>query len=81
MVLGTATNYAINTIPMLNANFGQWLVTTVYLILVPIITIACWAFLTKRYPPPRDRETRCRECGYILRGISEPRCSECGEVI
>jgi DNA-directed RNA polymerase subunit RPC12/RpoP len=28
-----------------------------------------------------DRETRCRRCGYILRGISEPRCPECGERI
>jgi ABC-type molybdate transport system permease subunit len=28
-----------------------------------------------------DRETRCRKCGYILRGISEPRCPECGERI
>ena len=26
-------------------------------------------------------ETRCRKCGYILRGISEPRCPECGERI
>lgn len=26
-------------------------------------------------------ETLCRQCGYILRGISEPRCPECGEVI
>jgi len=23
----------------------------------------------------------CRKCGYILRGISEPRCPECGERI
>ncbi len=29
----------------------------------------------------RDTETRCRKCGYILRGLSEPRCSECGERI
>ena len=28
-----------------------------------------------------EGETRCRKCGYILRGISEPRCSECGERI
>ena len=30
---------------------------------------------------PRDPETRCRRCGYILRGIPEPRCPECGERI
>ena len=29
----------------------------------------------------RDAECRCRKCGYILRGISEPRCPECGERI
>lgn len=26
-------------------------------------------------------ETRCRRCGYILRGLDVPRCSECGERI
>lgn len=31
--------------------------------------------------PVSDRETRCRKCGYILRGLSEPRCPECGETI
>ena len=33
---------------------------------------------------PKDRldgETRCRKCGYILKGLTEPRCSECGERI
>lgn len=29
----------------------------------------------------RERETCCRRCGYILRGMSEPRCPECGERI
>jgi len=28
-----------------------------------------------------QKETRCRRCGYILRGITEPRCPECGEKI
>lgn len=31
--------------------------------------------------PKDDGECRCRRCGYILKGISEPKCSECGEVI
>ncbi len=30
---------------------------------------------------PIAGETRCRSCGYILRGLTEPRCSECGERI
>jgi len=28
-----------------------------------------------------DDETRCRRCGHILRGLTEPRCPECGERI
>lgn len=28
-----------------------------------------------------DRETRCRKCHYILRGLEEARCPECGERI
>lgn len=28
-----------------------------------------------------DGEMRCRACGHILRGLSEPRCPECGEQI
>jgi hypothetical protein len=30
---------------------------------------------------PGDGQTHCRKCGYILRGLQEPRCSECGEPI
>ncbi len=26
-----------------------------------------------------DDGPRCRRCGYILRGLTEPRCPECGE--
>lgn len=37
--------------------------------------------LTWRKRIRRDSETRCRQCGYILRGITEPRCPECGERI
>ncbi len=31
--------------------------------------------------PTADHESHCRVCGYILRGITEPRCPECGERI
>jgi hypothetical protein len=34
-----------------------------------------------RNGPANQRETCCRQCGYILRGISEPRCPECAERI
>jgi len=45
--------------------------------------IGIYAYLTVRFPPKKEanNETRCRKCGYILRGITEPRCSECGEKI
>jgi hypothetical protein len=44
---------------------------------VPGVVIAVW--LARRCP--LDADCRCRKCGYILRGISEPRCPECGEAI
>jgi hypothetical protein len=44
---------------------------------IVIALLAC-AYLGRR---GRVTETRCRKCGYILRGITEPRCPECGERI
>jgi len=48
-----------------------------------LIAFVVYGLLTRRLGsrPLMDGETRCRECGYILRGISEPRCPECGERI
>ena len=49
-----------------------------------IIPVVIYGILTRRFHPKKhflDGETRCRKCGYILRGITEPRCSECGERI
>jgi ribosomal protein S27AE len=39
--------------------------------------------LYARLEPDRviESETRCRRCGIILRGLTEPRCPECGESI
>lgn len=52
---------------------------------LPTVVIAFTAFgvLTWFLRPRQliDPETRCRRCGYILRGITEPRCPECGERI
>ena len=51
-------------------------------VLPAVVAISVYGILTYRYgPKPIDPETRCRKCGYILRGIPEPRCSECGERI
>lgn len=44
--------------------------------------VGAYALLTHWFGTRReDDETRCRKCGYILRGITEPRCPECGERI
>ena len=44
--------------------------------------IGVYATVTRHWGPrPFERETRCRRCGYILRGLTEPRCPECGESI
>jgi hypothetical protein len=50
---------------------------------VLLIAFAAYGLLTRRLGPrpPSEKETLCRKCGYILRGISEPRCPECGERI
>ena len=47
------------------------------------VAVVAYGLLTRWFAPPcvHDRETRCRNCTYILRGITEPRCPECGERI
>ncbi len=45
----------------------------------PIIATVLAHVLTPR--EKKDGHTRCGKCGYILKGLTEPRCSECGERI
>ncbi len=45
----------------------------------PIIATVLVHMLTPR--EKKDGHTRCGKCGYILKGLTEPRCSECGERI
>lgn len=71
--------------------FTQWmavpwwhLVMQVLTYELPITFLAClMSVITFRliYKPRTDTETRCRKCGYILKGLSKPECPECGEVI
>ena len=57
-------------------------VAIVFFIPILLVSVSICGVLTKKYGPKTyDLETRCRKCGYILRGIPEPRCSECGEKI
>ncbi len=45
----------------------------------PIVATVLAHVLTPR--ETKDGHTRCGKCGYILKGLTEPRCSECGERI
>ena len=45
----------------------------------PIVATVLAHALTPR--EKKDGHTRCGKCGYILKGLTEPRCSECGERI
>lgn len=57
-------------------------IAAVIMLMVAAVGIVVYSILTAYLCPPEpERETRCRKCGYILRGIPEPRCSECGERI
>lgn len=57
-------------------------VSVAYFLPSSLLAVATFGLLSRwRRPYPSDGETRCRRCGYILRGISEPRCPECGERI
>ncbi len=48
--------------------------------LIAAASAGAYAFTTRRWgTTPPDNGTRCRKCGHILRGITEPRCMECGE--
>ncbi len=92
IVAGTVSGFAIYT-GVIQFHFGRpasgipffidWAVAMLGLVIVPqIVAIRAYLALTRRFDPPRRTdESYCRKCGYILRGITEPRCSECGERI
>jgi hypothetical protein len=65
------------------ATLAKWPVALGLRVVGLCMPIALYALVTWLFPAKTgwDRETRCRQCGYILRGISEPRCPECGERI
>ena len=51
-------------------------------VLEPLPGIIAYGILTRNLGPQlSSSEIRCRKCGYILRGLSEPRCPECAEAI
>jgi hypothetical protein len=63
---------------------GAQVLTGVIMDAVPLLAVGFGTYgLTTWAAGQRvgDGETHCRQCGYILRGLSEPRCPECGEAI
>lgn len=51
------------------------------LLIVFLAVVVAVAFYCLTQEQNRRTETRCRRCGYILKGLSKPECPECGEVI
>lgn len=45
-----------------------------------LAALLAYHLLSARRPRP-DGHTRCGPCGYILKGLREPRCPECGRAI
>jgi hypothetical protein len=70
-------------IPTIRNTVWFVLIQVALALILQIIAVAVYGLLTHRYYNRRLNvaETLCRECGYILRGITEPRCPECGERI
>jgi hypothetical protein len=91
VVLGTVSCFALQGIYTLLNNLngttgiglGEWVILFVFFLLPAVVTaVASYGVLTHFFRPNvGPAETRCRKCGHILRGISEPRCPECGERI
>ena len=50
------------------------------LVVTSLTTVVAFYVLGAR-SSPQDGHTYCGHCGYILKGITEPRCPECGERI
>lgn len=68
---------------LLNMARTSWSVPPTYLafaITVTAVASLAWTLVCISHARG-DGETRCRSCGYILRGLTEPRCPECGERI
>ncbi len=52
---------------------------TLAVVALPGMLVALMVY--SRLRGPAIGETRCRACGHLLRGLTEPRCPECGERI
>jgi hypothetical protein len=63
-------------------NFPDMISGIIMVLLLVSIPVGVYSLLMHRYGRGwAGQETVCRKCGYILKGITEPRCPECGERI
>jgi len=74
---------AINTIYEALARYvghaaGDYVILVALTVPAGLVAVATYGLLRRRED---DGYLHCLKCGYILKGISEPRCPECGEVI
>jgi hypothetical protein len=85
VIAGVLAPLSINCVVSLFGFDGFGVFFQIGLLILMLFTAASavliWEVLAKYCSTPPHRETRCRKCGYILRGLSEARCSECGEAI
>ena len=83
IVVGPSPTIPPSWYTALRFHWGEQL--TLWLVIVfpgMVTSIVAYGLLTRFWGTQTiDGETHCRKCGYILRGIPEPRCSECGERI
>jgi hypothetical protein len=62
----------------------DWHIVAQYCVLAIVFGIACRAIAMTRYElrdqrerPERLSDPKCKTCGYLLIGLTEPRCPEC----
>lgn len=72
---------SFETWELLNALQGLFIPFALHSGAVATATVGCWTFLRLRRVGPRDGQTRCGECGFVLTQLKEPRCLECGRWI
>ncbi len=79
---GTNYKQVLTTLPYVGTYTPAIFRTIVLFILPSFTSVGVFAVLTLYFMDNvYGFETRCRKCGYILKGIKEPICSECGERI
>ncbi len=61
------------------ASTAIWTAVRCSALCLPAFVVCLVLFTRRRFPKGIDWSSRCRRCGYVLKGLSEPTCSECGE--